>query len=54
LIHSTKKSMKEYGEQLAADEKANIEKALKKPKKSSRATTKTLLMQGRSTFYRCA
>ena len=29
LIHSTHKSMKEYGEQLAADEKDNIEKALK-------------------------
>jgi len=29
LIHNTQKSMKEYGEQLNADEKANIEKALK-------------------------
>jgi molecular chaperone DnaK len=29
LIYSTQKSLKEYGEQLSADEKANIEKALK-------------------------
>ena len=29
LIHSTNKSMKEYGEQLGVEEKANIEKALK-------------------------
>ena len=29
LIHSTNKSMKEYGDQLGAEEKANIEKALK-------------------------
>ncbi len=29
LIHSTNKSMKEYGEQLSADEKATIEAALK-------------------------
>ena len=29
LIHSTQKSLKEYGEQLVADEKANIEAALK-------------------------
>jgi len=29
LIHGTQKSMKEYGEQLSADEKTNIEKALK-------------------------
>jgi molecular chaperone DnaK len=29
LIHSTQKSMKEYGEQLSADEKAAIESALK-------------------------
>jgi len=29
LIHSTQKSMKEYGEQLDGDEKSNIEKALK-------------------------
>ena len=28
LIHSTKKSMKEYGEQLSADEKTSIENAL--------------------------
>jgi len=29
LIHSTQKSLKEYGEQLAADEKSAIEAALK-------------------------
>lgn len=29
LIHATNKSMKEYGEQLSAEEKSNIEKALK-------------------------
>jgi len=29
LIHSTQKSMKEYGEQLSADEKAAVESALK-------------------------
>jgi len=29
LIHNTQKSMKEYGEQLSADEKTSIEKALK-------------------------
>jgi len=40
LIHSTQKSLKEYGEQLAADEKAAIEAALKEAEEVVKADDK--------------
>ncbi|MDP2852536.1 MAG: Hsp70 family protein, partial [Gallionella sp.] len=40
LIHSTQKSLKEYGEQLTADEKAAIEAALKEAEEAVKADDK--------------
>ena len=40
LIHSTQKSLKEYGEQLAADEKSAIEAALKEAEEAVKADDK--------------
>jgi len=44
LIHATKKSMKEYGEQLAADEKANIETALKEAEEVVKGDDKDVII----------
>jgi molecular chaperone DnaK len=44
LIHATNKSMKEYGEQLAADEKTNIEKALKEAEEVVKGDDKDVII----------
>ncbi|MFA6901785.1 MAG: molecular chaperone DnaK [Gallionellaceae bacterium] len=43
LIHSTNKSMKEFGDQLAADEKASIEKALKEAEEVVKGDDKDII-----------
>jgi molecular chaperone DnaK len=43
LIHSTNKSLKEYGEQLNADEKAKIEAALKEAEEAVKADDKAAI-----------
>jgi molecular chaperone DnaK len=43
LIHSTQKSMKEYGEQLSDDEKTNIEKALKEAEEVVKGDDKAII-----------
>ncbi|HQS57557.1 MAG: molecular chaperone DnaK [Gallionellales bacterium 35-53-114] len=43
LIHSTNKSMKEFGDQLAADEKSNIEKALKEAEEVVKGDDKDII-----------
>jgi len=43
LIHGTNKSMKEYGDQLSADEKANIEKALKEAEEVVKGDDKAVI-----------
>ena len=44
LIHSTQKAMKEYGEQLSADEKANIETALKEAEEVVKGDDKDVII----------
>jgi len=44
LIHATNKSMKEYGEQLSADEKTNIEKALKEAEEVVKGDDKDVII----------
>ncbi|MEW6561686.1 MAG: molecular chaperone DnaK [Pseudomonadota bacterium] len=43
LIHSTQKSLKEHGDQLAADEKANIEAALKEAEEAVKGDDKAAM-----------
>ena len=43
LIHSTQKSLKEYGDQLTADEKASIETALKEAEEVVKGDDKTAI-----------
>jgi molecular chaperone DnaK len=43
MVHSVRKSLKDYGDKISADEKANIEKALKEAEESLKSDDKAVI-----------